>query len=493
MLSIPFNLPYICIMEKRIKILNYLTVIVIVLFAIVQGKWLYSRYKYTVQTCADTLYSRVFESVDEYNKVRQSVVNNEMAVEYTTRRFVRGDAEMFLFDIYTADMRRCPAIDSLSADLFSRIYETQHPDWLDREVQVIVVKQDRKESEVLDAIERSCLNRRFPFSAERLDTVMRSNDIRLDTIFTETADSIVWESSRTEWGSLFHPVLSITYPYDILGKKLVRMDCPIALPLIIREMSDILFFSFALSVLLVVCLVAQIATIRKQRKIENLRSDFIQTMIHELKRPIATLKMCVSYMGNERLMKDIAGRQMVVADSHTALDSLSALFSKLRDLTFSKSTEMPLHLSAFSLHDLLDACIHKLNVPGDKHVRIVVLPREDMIVTADRMHMINIIDNLLENAVKYSREKAEIEIDYRKCDNDHIRISVKDNGLGIPKSEQGHVFEKFYRGRIGFEKDIAGMGLGLAYVRMLVEAHRGNIRMESELNHGSTFIIELPQ
>lgn len=148
---------------KRIKILNYLTVIVIVLFAIVQGKWLYSRYKYTVQTCADTLYSRVFESVDEYNKVRQSAVNNEIAVEYTTRRFVRGDAEMFLFDIYTADMRRCPAIDSLSADLFSRIYETQHPDWLDREVQVIVVKQDRKESEVLEAIERSCLNRRFPF------------------------------------------------------------------------------------------------------------------------------------------------------------------------------------------------------------------------------------------------------------------------------------------------------------------------------------------
>lgn len=88
------------------------------LFAIVQGKWLYSRYKYTVQTCADTLYSRVFESVDEYNKVRQSAVNNEIAVEYTTRRFVRGDTEMFLFDIYTTDMRRCSAIDSLSADLF---------------------------------------------------------------------------------------------------------------------------------------------------------------------------------------------------------------------------------------------------------------------------------------------------------------------------------------------------------------------------------------
>lgn len=101
---------------------------------------------------------------------------------------------------------------------------------------------------------------------------------------------------------------------------------------------------------------------------------------------------------------------------------------------------------------MLDACIHKLNVPGDKHVRIVVLPQEDMIVTADRMHMINIIDNLLENAVKYSREKAEIEIDYRKCDNDYVRISVKDDGLGIPKSEQGHVLKNFIVGGLALKK-----------------------------------------
>lgn len=116
-----------------------------------------------------------------------------------------------------------------------------------------------------------------------------------------------------------------------------------------------------------------------------------------------------------------------------------------------------------------------------------------MIITADRMHLVNIIDNLLENAVKYSRQSVDIEIDYRKRDNDNIRISIKDNGFGIPQSEYKNIFEKFYRGRRGVENNIAGMGLGLAYVRMLVEAHRGIIRIESELNNGSTFIIELPQ
>ena len=170
-------------------------------------------------------------------------------------------------------------------------------------------------------------------------------------------------------------------------------------------MFDIMLLSFMLSVLLITCLVAQIATIRKQRKIENIRSDFIQTMIHELKRPIATFKMCVSYMGNEWLMEDISGRQMVVADSHTALDSLSALFSKLRDLTFSNAAEISLNLSVFSLRDLLDTCIHKLNIPSDKNIHITILPDEDQTITADRMHLMNIIDNLLENAVKYSGEK----------------------------------------------------------------------------------------
>lgn len=480
-------------MEKRIQILNCLTVIVILLFAVVQGDWLYSRYEYTVQTCADSLYKRVAASVDQYDTMRQSAVNHDTAVEYTTRRFTRDGVEMFLFDIYTADLRHSLAADSVSADLLSRIYEKQHPEWLNREVMVVVVDRERKESEVLDAIERSCLDRRIPFSTGQLDSIMRSNRICPDTVFTETADSIVWEPSRAEVGSLFRPALSITFPYDILGRKLARIDCRITLPEILGELSDVLLVSLVLSSLLVFCLVAQIATIRKQRKTEQLRSDFIHTMIHELKRPIATLKMCVSYLGNERLMQDPASRKIVATDSHTALDSLSALFSKLRDLTFSNAAEIPLNLSAFSLRELLESCIHKLNVPGGREVHVTILPHDDLLLTADRMHLMNMIDNLLENAVKYSHERVDIEIDYRKCDEDRIRISVRDNGFGIPKSEIGHIFEKFYRGRIGRNREIAGMELGLAYVRMLAEAHRGTVRIESEWNHGSTFIIELPQ
>lgn len=478
-------------MEKRIRILHVLTVIVIVLFIVVQGEWLYSRYKYIVQTSIDTLYGHVIESINEYNELRQDAVNKEVAVEYTTRHLSKDGTELLLCDIYTADMHCCPSIDSLSVDFFSRIYETQHPNWLSREM--FVIKLKKKESEVLNAIEYACLDRRFPFSVEGLDTIMRANNIEFDTVSIAQTDSMVWQPTCTECGPLWQPALSITFPYDILDKEQVRIDCKIALPSIIRKMSDIMFLSLILSVLLIFCLVAQIATIRKQRKIENIRSDFIQTMIHELKRPIATLKMCVSYMGNKRLMEDMSGRRMIVADSHTALDSLSALFSKLRDLTFSNAAEIPLNLSVFSLRDLLNTCIHKLNMPSDKNIHITILPDEDLTITADRMHLMNIIDNLLENALKYSGVKLDIKISYKKCDDDSIYISVKDNGFGIPPSESKYIFEKFYRGRIGLDKNIAGMGLGLAYVYMLVKAHRGEIYVESKINNGSTFIIKLPQ
>lgn len=108
-------------MEQRFKILNALTVIVIILFIVVQGDWLYSRYKYMVQTCTDTLYSRVIESIHEYNALRRNAVNNDVAVEYTIKRIDNKGSDLLLCDIYTADKHRCPSINSLTAE-FSQVY-----------------------------------------------------------------------------------------------------------------------------------------------------------------------------------------------------------------------------------------------------------------------------------------------------------------------------------------------------------------------------------
>lgn len=478
-------------MEKRIKILYGFTAIVIVLFATMQCNWLYSRYRYTLHEYQDTLYNRVLNVIEEGNKLRRASVNDSILVLSNMKLSVSNTTHCFEFDIYTVNTRFYAFKDSLTFANLARIYESEHPGGIEKHA--FVIDNTATESDVFDALERFRLDEYVPMEVEPLDSLLRHNGLEVRNIELGRADSMIWHPIRTDNVSLRHKNLIVVYPYDIFEGEYIRIDCAVGLSPVIRQMADALLLSLLLSVLLIGCLVAQIATIRKQHRIESLRSDFVHAMIHELKRPIATLKMCVSYMGNEQLMQDVASRQTVIADSHLALDSLSAYFSKLRDLTFSRTTEIPLNLSSFSLRDLLNTCIGKLNPLDNKKVVVNLHPLNDITITADKIHLINIIDNLLENAVKYSRENVHIEIDYQEQNNDSIRISVKDNGLGISKSDSKHIFEKFYRSRTVIDKGIPGMGLGLTYVRMLVEAHRGTIRIESEQTLGSTFIIELPQ
>ena len=109
------------------------------------------------------------------------------------------------------------------------------------------------------------------------------------------------------------------------------------------------------------------------------------------------------------------------------------------------------------------------------------------------MHIGNIISNLLENSIKYSDESVKIDIDYRENSNDSVCLTVADNGFGIAKTDANYIYDKFFRSRSASDNDIPGMGLGLAYVKQLVQAHRGNIVMESEEGVGTIFTINLPQ
>lgn len=303
---------------------------------------------------------------------------------------------------------------------------------------------------------------------------------------------MVWNPELVLHLNTLKPVIEITYPYDIFEGELVQMTFDIGISPIIKEMSGTLVLTLLLSIMLVSCLVAQIMTIRRQYKIEALRKDFIHTMVHELKRPISTLKMCVSFMRNDKLMQDRESRETVISDSYNELNNLSSYFSKLRDLTFDDAVKIPLNMTSFNLEGVIKECIAKLNIPGDKKVNIRIIAKHDISVTADRMHITNVISNLLENAVKYSDLKVDVEIEY-KYDSDMISIKIKDNGIGIPKSDLKYIFDKFYRGHPTSGCCNLGLGLGLTYVKLLVSAHNGTICVNSKEGDGSVFIIKLPR
>ena len=485
-------------MEKRIKILHWLTIVAIIAFCLMQCYWLYNRYVYTLENHEEALYKSVLNVMQEERNIRKSIKRPDISILTSTKISASTQAETSgiqstVFDIYVVDANKVDLSEVSNADIkeIIRLYETSNSDGITHYNFAITDKPT--DPNEYDALERFTIDVRNPFQLSSLDSLLNKRGLDVVNISREKADSMIWLPSRTERTSILSPQITITYPYDIFEGELVSITLSVGISPVIAKMTDLLVLSLVLSILLITCLVAQIATIRKQRKLEELRQDFIHTMIHELKRPISTLKMCVSFMRNEKLMQDKESKEAIIADSSNELDNLSSYFSKLRDLTFNDATEIPLTLSAFNLHDTIEECISKLSIPTGKRAEINILSKEDIILTADKMHIGNIISNLLENSIKYSGESIKIDIDYRENSNDSVCITVKDNGFGIAKTDVNYIYDKFFRSSSALGRDIPGMGLGLAYVKQLVQAHRGNIVMESEEGVGTIFTINLPQ
>lgn len=485
-------------MEKRIKILHWLTISAIVAFCLMQCYWLYSRYTYTLESHEEELYRTVLDVMQEEREIRKSVKRPDINILTSTRISASsqpGSSGILstVFDIYVIDLNKIDVSQMNATDIkdIINLYETQKPDGIVHHN--FEINDKPSDPNEYDALERFTVDVRKPFRLQTLDSLLRDRGLTVDEIVMEKADTMVWFPSKAGHESILLPKISVTYPYDIFEGETVTVTLSVGLSPVIAKMMDLLIFSLVLSALLITCLVAQIATIRKQRKLEELRQDFIHTMIHELKRPISTLKMCVSYMRNDKLMEDKESKETIITDSSNELDNLSSYFSKLRDLTFNDAAEIPLTLSAFNLCDTISDCIAKLTIPSGKKAEISIMSEDVVMLTADRMHIGNIISNLLENSVKYSGESVRIDVGYREEGNDTICITVKDNGIGISKADMRFIYDKFFRSRRASDRDIPGMGLGLAYVKQLVLAHRGSIDMESEEGVGTVFTIKLPQ
>lgn len=475
-----------------------MTIVAIIAFCLMQCYWLYNRYIYTLESYEEELYKIVLNVMQEERNVRKSIKRPDISILTSTKISASSLSDSAgikstVFDIYVVDINKIDLSEVSNADIneIIRLYETSQPDGITHYNFNITDKPT--DPNEYDALERFTVDVRNPFQLSSLDSLLSKQGLKVVNTSIVKADSMVWLPSRTEHTSIIEPQITITYPYDIFEGELVSVTLAVGISPVIAKMTDLLILSIVLSVLLITCLVAQIVTICKQRKLEELRQDFIHTMIHELKRPISTLKMCISFMRNEKLMLDKASKDAIIADSSNELDNLSSYFSKLRDLTFNDATEIPLTLSAFNLRNTIKDCIDKLPVPADKNVEINILSEDDIILTADKMHIANIISNLLENSVKYSGDSVKIDIDYRENDNETVSITIRDNGFGISKTDCQFVFDRFFRSRSASDKGIPGMGLGLAYVKQLVLAHRGSIAMESEDGAGTLFTIKLPQ
>ena len=494
-------------MERRIKFIYGLTICAIVACSIVQGYWLYSRYQLSLEEYKSELYDTIIVCAEEDKTVRKALPNPPRLYGNRFRKVNapkgNNDNETWTCEIIAFDtLHHSLAIPKdVDAPTYLLEYITNHddthqsdmPDGMECFKFTFENKEGTENNQLLEALDRFVVDLQHPFQKNRLDSILRSRSIVAQSVITTKSDTMAWQPSVQTHGSIWHPVMEVYYPYDIFEGQQVVVTTAISVSPVIRRMAYTLLITVLLSLFLIFCLVYQILTIRKQRHIEAIRQEFLHTMIHELKRPISTLKMCVSFMGNERMMQDGESKQKILNSSHNELDNLTSYFSKLRDITFSDTEEIPLVKSRFALRGLMEECVSKQNIPSDKEVRMNIVAKDDLEIRADRMHLANIVCNLLENAIKYSREAVTIRIDYRMREDGMVQITVADNGIGIAKADQRYVFDKFYRSESAKDKAIPGIGLGLSYVKLLVEAHGGSISLDSTEGEGTTFTIVIPQ
>ena len=231
----------------------------------------------------------------------------------------------------------------------------------------------------------------------------------------------------------------------------------------------------------------------KQRKISQIKSDFINNMTHEFKTPIATINLALDAIKNPQVIKD---EEKVTRYLGMIKDENKRMHAQVENvLRISKLEKNELNISKdrVNLHDIIQ--------DGIAHVDLIVKDRNGYIkkefnanhssILANQSHFTNVVVNILDNAIKYSPESPEINVITENTGNSII-LRISDKGSGMSKVAQKRVFEKFYREHTGDVHNVKGHGLGLAYVKRIVEDHHGHISLESEKGKGSTFILKLP-
>ncbi|MFD1063632.1 sensor histidine kinase [Winogradskyella litorisediminis] len=231
----------------------------------------------------------------------------------------------------------------------------------------------------------------------------------------------------------------------------------------------------------------------KQRQISQIKTDFINNMTHEFKTPIATINLALDSIRNPKIIED---REKVLRYLGMIKEENKRMHAQVENvLRISKLEKNELNISKehHELHDLIeDAVTHvELIVEDRKGYINLHLEAEKSSILANETHFTNVIVNVLDNAIKYSDDKPKIDV-YTENVGNSIQLRIADQGNGMSKQVQKRVFEKFYREHTGNVHNVKGHGLGLAYVKRIIDDHQGHISVESEKGKGSTFIIRLP-
>lgn len=262
---------------------------------------------------------------------------------------------------------------------------------------------------------------------------------------------------------------------------------------LIAKLTLPLLISLSLIAFTIISFVFLYRNLLAQQRLAAIKNEFISNITHELKTPIATVNVAIEALRNFKAIQDPLKTKEYLDISASELQRLSLLVDKVLRLSMFENGEVELKKERFDLKTLTEEVLSIMQLQVDKQNATVMLKcqGDDFLIEADRMHITSVLYNLLDNALKYKKVDAEVEIAL-KCHRMHVELSIKDNGIGIPAAYKRRVFEKLFRVPTGDLHNIKGYGLGLSYVNHIIQRHKGFIEVDSELGKGSIFTVLIP-
>ncbi len=263
--------------------------------------------------------------------------------------------------------------------------------------------------------------------------------------------------------------------------------------IVLKEILWFIIGSILFTVIITTAFYLTIRSLLKQKKLSEIKSDFINNMTHEFKTPLATISLAVDALKNEKVSSDKEKTLYFTSVIKEENKRMNKQVEAILQAALLDKQQVQLNLKKHPAHELIHIAVNNMKLPVQEKggTLEVNLDAKNEMIMADEVHFINFVNNLLDNAVKYSRENPVIRLTTSNVGN-FFRIRVEDNGIGMNKETLNRIFEKFYRAHTGNIHNVKGFGLGLSYVKTMVNAHQGTIKAESTLGKGSVFTINIP-
>ncbi len=405
--------------------------------------------------------------------------------------------------IVTQDTTFTSELDSLRINLSSSqtipgsvyIKKKEFLDWIRKRSTEFQNMSDQMIAEVYQWEKALALNNREVEFA--LKQSLLYNNIEAPFEYAIIKDGIISDGNFKRTGR--EDFLKSKYMVSLFPDNIIRQNLmlsvifPSRTNYVLGNMGWILGGSMLFSLIILATFGLSLFFLLRQKKITEMKSDFINNMTHEFKTPIATISLAADTITNPKVIKDENSIRHFISMIKKENSRMNKKVETILQIASLDKKEIDFRFENHSLHNIIEKVADTIEIQiHQKNGKIDLrLNAEEPVIYGDNEHLTNLVTNLLDNSIKYSVDAPEIVVETRNADKG-IVLSVQDKGIGMSKSVQSKIFERFYRQNSGNVHDVKGFGLGLNYVRAIIDAHKGSISVTSEPGKGSRFDIYLP-